>query len=611
MRVPVATGVVCAIAYALLVAQEPQAPPVFRAGTQLVRVDATVLDRDGNPVPSLKADDFEIREDGILQTISSFRFVNADGRTADDRSLPIRSQAHAASESERDDVRTFVILWDEYHIGELSGAYRGREALEQAVLTAFGETDLVALIDPLTPVSAIEFTRDRRAVADRVRKLKGRRGVYNPRSPLEDAHLGAALSYPGGIEGVRSLVTVDAIKAAATHLRTLGEGHKTLIVIAEGFTPGRDGRDLAARLAPGERRGSDDPALDVVRTASDSNVSIQVIDPMGLQISSRPNFFLQTITADTGGELYRTNDLKTPFTNAVKAASAVYLLGYAREKPDDGRFHQIKVAVKPRGLEVRARAGYWSPGAGEVARARVEAASAELPPAVADAFASLAQADRQRAVDIFAASRLVGDGRVQMTLAWTRRAGNPRVTPSRVTVAAKGKDLVYEGEIGPGGTTFETDAAPLQLTFTVLSADGEVIDRESRPYDASWLPGASLVFGTPTMYRTRTVTQARAMLQPAPGVPIEAGRDFSRTDRVFVRVALAGTSSSSATVTARLLDRRGATRATLSVTRITSEDTWQIELPVGSIAMGDYAIACDAESGEHRAQAMAAFRVRQ
>src|ERR1700750_813383 len=87
-----ATVVVWLMACLLLVAQEPQGPPIFRAGTNIVRVDATVIDRHGNPVPSLTAEDFEIREDGILQTISSFKFVMADGRTTDDRSLPIRSQ---------------------------------------------------------------------------------------------------------------------------------------------------------------------------------------------------------------------------------------------------------------------------------------------------------------------------------------------------------------------------------------------------------------------------------------------------------------------------------------------------------------------------------------
>jgi VWFA-related protein len=598
------------LACVCLAAQEPQAPPVFRAGANIVRVDATVVDGKGNPVPSLTADDFEIREDGVPQTISSFKFVMADGRATDDRSLPIRSQAHAASEAERDDVRTFVILWDEYHISEQAGAYRGRQALEQAVLTAFGETDLVALIDPLTSVRDIEFSRDRRAMADRVRQLKGRRGLYTSRSALEDAQLSAASSHPGGIEAIRALVTADAIKAAAIHLRTLGEGRKTLIVITEGFTPEREGRDLAARSAPGERRGSDDPAVDVVQTASDSNVSIQVIDPMGLQVAFRPNFFLQTITADTGGQLYRTNDLKTPFTNAVKAASAVYLLGYAREKPDDGRFHQIKVTVKRRGLDVHARSGYWSPSTAEIERARVAVEASAVAPAVADAFAALTAGDSPRTADIFAGTRPIADRRVQVTLAWARRSNDPAHMPSRVTVTAKGNGVVYEGDVRAEGTTFDTDAAPLQLAFTVLSADGEVLDREVRTLDAPKLFDVPLVFATPTVYRTNTAAQARAMQQPVTAVPIDARREFSRTDRVFVRVPLAGMSASTAVVTARLIDRRGATRASLTARRVASEDTWQIELPIGSIGIGEYAVACDAESGDDRAGTIVPFRVR-
>jgi len=70
---PAAAGMAWAIAGVMLVAQDPQAP-LFRGGTNIVRVDATVVDRNGNPVSSLTADDFEIREDGVPQTISSFKF---------------------------------------------------------------------------------------------------------------------------------------------------------------------------------------------------------------------------------------------------------------------------------------------------------------------------------------------------------------------------------------------------------------------------------------------------------------------------------------------------------------------------------------------------------
>src|SRR5471030_2884235 len=99
---------------------------------------------------------------------------------SDDTSLAIRSPDHAAVEAARDDIRVFVIFWDEYHIGQMAPAIRAREALENYVQFAFGPTDLVAVMDPLTPADAIRFTRDRRALAEQVHKLIGRQGVYLP-----------------------------------------------------------------------------------------------------------------------------------------------------------------------------------------------------------------------------------------------------------------------------------------------------------------------------------------------------------------------------------------------------------------------------------------------
>ena len=594
-----------AVAAVLVAAQEPQTPPtIFRTGTNIVRVDATVVDRSGNPVSDLTADDFEVREDGVLQTISSFKFVVADGRPTDDRSLPIRSQAHAATEADRDDVRTFLILWDEYHIGEFESEYRARVTLEQTLLTAFGETDLVGVMDQLTPLSAIEFTRDRRALADRARTLEGRRGDYVPRSALEEEQMRHAMR-SGGIEALRSLVTYDAVKAAAIRLRAFGEGRKTLIVISEGFVPPREGRELLVRSDP---RSSDDPALDLVRTANDSNVAIHVIDPRGLRVGRRPNFFLDTVTTDTGGELHRTTDFKVPFATAVKAASAVYLLGYARDMATDGRFHQIKVQVKRRGLDVRARSGYWAPREEDIERARTEAAAAELPPDVAAAFSSLTPAGSSRQADIFAGTRLLGDGRMQVTLAWTRRSTGPGNAAARVAVTATAKEVVFEGPVAPEGTTFETDATDLRLAFAVTSEGGEVLDRETRMVSAPAAAGA-FAMSTPLVYRATTAAQSRTMQEAAPPVPVHAGREFMRTDRIFVRVPLAGEGAAAATMTARLIDRRGAPLVTLQAARLASVDAWQLELPLGSLANGEYALALEAASGDQRTRAMLPFRV--
>ena len=51
-----------------------QQPPRFRGGTNLVRVDA-VATKNGAPVQDLKADDFELFEDGTPQKIENFEHI--------------------------------------------------------------------------------------------------------------------------------------------------------------------------------------------------------------------------------------------------------------------------------------------------------------------------------------------------------------------------------------------------------------------------------------------------------------------------------------------------------------------------------------------------------
>lgn len=62
---------------ALVAAQQPSAPPkdsgmVLHVTTRMVLVDTVVLDKAGNPVKGLKADDFTVTEGGVRQRIASF-----------------------------------------------------------------------------------------------------------------------------------------------------------------------------------------------------------------------------------------------------------------------------------------------------------------------------------------------------------------------------------------------------------------------------------------------------------------------------------------------------------------------------------------------------------
>ena len=71
----------CALVLALsLPAQQPSA--VFRAGTRLVEVTVTVLDKKGNGVTGLDQNDFTVLDEGKPRPISFFRFDGAPASSA-------------------------------------------------------------------------------------------------------------------------------------------------------------------------------------------------------------------------------------------------------------------------------------------------------------------------------------------------------------------------------------------------------------------------------------------------------------------------------------------------------------------------------------------------
>ena len=54
-------------------AQQPPQQPIFRAGTDLVRVDVTVTGRGDDPVTDLRMADFEVTEDGVPQVVENMQ----------------------------------------------------------------------------------------------------------------------------------------------------------------------------------------------------------------------------------------------------------------------------------------------------------------------------------------------------------------------------------------------------------------------------------------------------------------------------------------------------------------------------------------------------------
>lgn len=574
-------------------APPPQQRPTFRTGAELVRVDVVVLDRHGLPVPSLTANDFELQEEGTAQEIKSFQFVKADGQPEanDDRTLAIRSRSHAASEASRENVRLFLIFWDEYHIGQMMSATRARNALAQFVRTAFGPTDIVAFMDPLTPIDAITFTRDRLELFERVRRLIGRSGVYVPtRSAVEDAHLER-----GDIERLRSEVTVSALKAAAVHLGGMRDGRKSIILVSEGLR--------------GVMRESQTMLTDLVRTANDNNTAIYALDPRGFGPQRFMSLF-EGVASDTGGQFFRSNDLVQALSRVVTESSGFYLLGYTPlERPLDGRFHKIKVRVKQQGLEVRARSGYWAPSVSEMESARKKSIDAELPADVQLALGELPSASARRAIDLWIGTEVQAD-RPLVRMSWAARppaAGNSPAATVTLTASQNGT-TVFDARVGLEGGAFPAAPGPLQVTITARDAAGDIVDKETRTIRVPD-PAVALWISTPAVFRTQNALEYRN-LDRSPDARSFPGREFARSDRLLVRFSVQGSAASGAAVSARMLSQWGKDLADLPLTRPPQPaSTYEIDLPLSSIARGEFLIAVTAVNGTDRVRTFVPLRV--
>src|SRR5712691_3584498 len=92
LRWPPGIAVVAGQQAASSTTQKPAEVPTFGVGTAAVTLDIVVRDKKGRAVRDLKASDFEVFEDGVKQSIESFRVF---GRPLED-TAPVAPRSPAA-----------------------------------------------------------------------------------------------------------------------------------------------------------------------------------------------------------------------------------------------------------------------------------------------------------------------------------------------------------------------------------------------------------------------------------------------------------------------------------------------------------------------------------
>jgi len=363
--------------------QEPV--PRFRSTTNLVIVDVRVLSEDGQPVKGLKAEDFSVAEEGVLQQVSYFREVDLPLTVTEiQREIPVQNELPADSSATVDSAelpypekRLLVFLFDLSSAGLQDIVMMGRAA-DEFLEEQFNDYDSAAVLLVDNGLELLtDFTSDPVVLGRAFSRLTSGDPELDLSVPDEEGDTTSEfVANETEFALFQTNQQLSAIQSVADAFREV-PGRKALIYFSSGMNSrgvendeqmrwtadacnranmsiySVDARGLVA-LSPGggaHRAGAGGTAIYSGRSS---------LNQMASLVESQNT--LVTLSSDTGGvALVDDNDFSKLLRQAVEESSHYYLLGYyVPESPKDGRFRRIDVRMQVRYGEVVSRQGYYA-----------------------------------------------------------------------------------------------------------------------------------------------------------------------------------------------------------------------------------------------------------
>ena len=289
--------------------------PVFRGRSDAVRVFVTVTDRDGRLVTTLTRDDFELRDEGKPQPITTF----------DNSPQPIR----------------LVVMLD------VSGSMLGNLPLLRAA-----SEQLFERLRPNDTARVGSFGHDI---------------VISPSFTRDSRELLTAL--PETIADDAPTPLWRALDQALDTFKDESDARPVILVLSDGKDSGPTGfrQRYVSQAEIIDRARNEDVMVYAVAMRSRGARAMQPgLGPGGLQAAltaDLPDPGLARVAQDTGGgylEIRFGQDLAAAFARVADELHSQYLLGFAPPKRD-GKVHDIDVKVSQSGLKPRARKSYVAP----------------------------------------------------------------------------------------------------------------------------------------------------------------------------------------------------------------------------------------------------------
>jgi VWFA-related protein len=395
-----------------------QAPPVFRTGVNLILVDVVVRDRSGAFVKGLRAEDFDLFEDGVRQQIVSFAVEEI---APDAAPLETTSTLSAAAGAARDAPPTAAPAVDAAVPAAAAPAaveprpLTSEDVAGRRLITLVFDTSSMQPEDVQKAIdSAGEWVNERMTPADLVAVASIGFGLDVLSDFTTDKErIRTVLSAFAATDGTAftavdasTAVTDDAAQRATDDTTAVDTSTqeldtfnndvrlRALKTLAEALQPIQQKKAIIYFSSGMQRSGMDNQIelRAAVNAALRANVSIYPVDSRGLQAivpggsarqGSRGGIgafsgrgvsdqFMQlaaqqetltSLASDTGGTAFTdSNDFGEAFEKAQRDISSYYILGFTSTNPrKDGRFRRLTVRVKSRsGLRIAAKEGYYA-----------------------------------------------------------------------------------------------------------------------------------------------------------------------------------------------------------------------------------------------------------
>lgn len=375
---------------AFALAQSPE-QGVIRVGTRLVQINVIVHDKNG-PVADLKKEDFTLLDKGKPRDIAVFHM---DTRLSDEEKFrkAVKLPPNFFSNTMSDASNTSIVLFDGLNTRITDQIYAKQQIVK--FLGQLKPDDRVGIYTLGRTVRVLhEFSTDTNSLLAAIRRFKGDLNGQVDASTVDPSNSGndaldqfldsANQHIADAAVRNRVLTTVDAMKSIARHVENMA-GRKNLVWVSGAF-PISIGFDEPMKIGDTrDRLHFADEIEEAARALMKANVAVYPVDARGLMvdpgfsaaapappnggrvpafpkppIGSQDHSTMEMIAQRTGGRaFYNTNDIMGSVRRAIDDSEVTYTLGfYLSQDEMDSRFHDIKVKVDRKGVDVRARKGF-------------------------------------------------------------------------------------------------------------------------------------------------------------------------------------------------------------------------------------------------------------